>query len=96
MKTATRGNAAEARVLAEFVRRGFDVLTPFGGGQPYDLAVDLGGAGFLRVQSKTACVSASSRRRTTSAVGSASRRISRSAAEDRLLALLPATRLLAT
>ena len=40
MKTATRGNAAEARVLAEFVGRGFDVLVPFGGGQPYDLGVD--------------------------------------------------------
>lgn len=36
MKTATRGNAAEARILAEFVCRGFNVLTPFGGGQPYD------------------------------------------------------------
>lgn len=52
MKTATRGNAAEARILAEFVCRGFDVLTPFGGGQPYDLAVDMGGH-FLRVQCKT-------------------------------------------
>jgi hypothetical protein len=53
MKTATRGNAAEARILAEFVCRGFNVLTPFGGGQPYDLAVDLGDR-FLRVQCKTA------------------------------------------
>jgi hypothetical protein len=53
MKTATRGNAAQARILSEFVCRGFDVLTPFGGGQPYDLAVDLGD-GFLRVQCKTA------------------------------------------
>ncbi|HKZ13937.1 MAG TPA: group I intron-associated PD-(D/E)XK endonuclease [Solirubrobacterales bacterium] len=54
MKTATRGNAAEARILAEFVCRGFNVLTPFGGGQPYDLAVDLGEPTFLRVQCKTA------------------------------------------
>jgi PD-(D/E)XK endonuclease len=53
MKTATRGNAAEARVLAEFVGRGFDVLTPFGGGQPYDLAVHIAGMTFLRVQCKT-------------------------------------------
>lgn len=53
MKTATRGNAAEARILAEFVKRGFDVLVPFGSGHPYDLAVDLGGP-FLRVQCKTA------------------------------------------
>jgi hypothetical protein len=54
MKTATRGNAAEARILAEFVRRGFDVLTPFGSGQPYDLVVDIGGCRFLRIQCKTA------------------------------------------
>jgi hypothetical protein len=53
MKTATRGNAAEARVLAEFVHRGFDVLVPFGGGQPYDLAVDLGER-VLKIQCKTA------------------------------------------
>jgi hypothetical protein len=53
MKTATRGNAAEARILAEFVARGFDVLVPFGSGQPYDLVVDLGGP-LLRVQCKTA------------------------------------------
>jgi PD-(D/E)XK endonuclease len=54
MKTATRGNAAEARILAEFVARGLDVLTPFGSGHPYDLAVDLGASRFLRVQCKTA------------------------------------------
>jgi hypothetical protein len=54
MKTATRGNAAEARVLAEFVRLGFDVLVPFGGGQPYDLGVHIAGSRFLRVQCKTA------------------------------------------
>ena len=54
MKTATRGNAAEARVLAEFVLRGYEVLVPFGSGQPYDLAVDLGGPCILRVQCKTA------------------------------------------
>jgi hypothetical protein len=39
--------------LAEFVIRGFDVLTPFGGGQPYDLVVDVDGR-FLRIQCKTA------------------------------------------
>ena len=54
MKTATRGNAAEAQILAAFVVRGFDVLTPFGGGQPFDLVVHLGGSHFLRVQCKTA------------------------------------------
>lgn len=54
MKTATRGNVAEAAILNALVERGFDVLVPFGGGQPYDLAVHLSGAGFLRVQCKTA------------------------------------------
>lgn len=54
MKTATRGNAAEAQILAAFVQRGFDVLTPFGGGQPFDLVVHLGDSRFLRVQCKTA------------------------------------------
>ncbi|HEY0279233.1 MAG TPA: group I intron-associated PD-(D/E)XK endonuclease [Solirubrobacterales bacterium] len=54
MTTATRGNAAEAQILAAFVRRGFDVFTPFGGGQPFDLVVHLDGARFLRVQCKTA------------------------------------------
>jgi hypothetical protein len=53
MKTATRGNAAEARILAEFVQRGFHVLVPFGSGHSYDLVVDLGGP-LLRVQCKTA------------------------------------------
>jgi hypothetical protein len=53
MKTATRGNAAEAKILAAFVDRGFEVLVPFGSGQPYDLCVDIGG-GLLRVQCKTA------------------------------------------
>jgi hypothetical protein len=40
-------------VLAALVRRGFQVLVPFGEGQPYDLAVDLDRAKFLRVQCKT-------------------------------------------
>jgi hypothetical protein len=57
MVTATKGNAAEARFLSEFVARGFDVLVPFGGGQPYDLAVDLG-LGVLKVQCKTAWLTA--------------------------------------
>ncbi len=44
----------EAAVLAALVQRGFHVLVPFGEGQPYDLAVDLGTPRFLRVQCKTA------------------------------------------
>jgi hypothetical protein len=53
MRSATRGNAAEAAILAALVRRGYEVLLPFGSGQPYDLVVDLQGP-FLRVQCKRA------------------------------------------
>ena len=54
MKTATKGNEAEAAVLTGLIGHGFDVLVPFGGGQPYDLVVDIGEAEYLRVQCKTA------------------------------------------
>jgi hypothetical protein len=54
MQTLTKGNAAEAAVLNAFVQRGFDVLVPFGEGQPYDLVVHLPGDKFLRVQCKNA------------------------------------------
>jgi hypothetical protein len=53
MKTATKGNGAEAMILAAPVERGFEVCVPFGGGQPYDLVVDLGGFDLLKVQCKT-------------------------------------------
>jgi hypothetical protein len=41
-------------VLAALVRNKFNVLVPFGEGQPYDLLVHLGGSIFLRIQCKTA------------------------------------------
>jgi PD-(D/E)XK endonuclease len=41
-------------ILAVLVRQGFQVLVPFGEGQPYDLAIHLGGSAFLRIQCKTA------------------------------------------
>lgn len=41
-------------VLAALVRRKFNVLVPFGEGQPYDLVVHLDGPAFLRIQRKTA------------------------------------------
>jgi hypothetical protein len=44
----------EAAVLSALVQRNFHVLIPFGDGHSYDLAVDLGSSGFLRVQCKTA------------------------------------------
>jgi hypothetical protein len=52
VKTATKGNEAEAMILAALVERGFEVCVPFGGGQPYDLIVDLGGFDLLKVQCK--------------------------------------------
>jgi hypothetical protein len=52
VETLHKGRAAEAAVLSAFTRRNHGVLIPFGEGQPYDLAVDLGSA-ILRVQCKT-------------------------------------------
>jgi hypothetical protein len=54
MGSATRGNAAEAAVLNALIRRGWDVFVPFGSGHPFDLALYVSGAGFLRVQCKRA------------------------------------------
>jgi PD-(D/E)XK endonuclease len=54
MTNRTRGNAAEAAILSALVQRGFDVLVPFGGGHPFDLAVHTAANAFLRVQCKTA------------------------------------------
>jgi hypothetical protein len=53
MKTATKGNEAEAMILAALIEREFHVSVPFGGGQPYDLVIDLGGFDLLKVQCKT-------------------------------------------
>jgi hypothetical protein len=54
MTLAGSGNEGEAMVLAALVSRGYHVLTPFGEGHSYDMVVDLGRSGFLRVQCKTA------------------------------------------
>ncbi|MGD9735365.1 MAG: group I intron-associated PD-(D/E)XK endonuclease [Solirubrobacterales bacterium] len=53
MLPVARGNAAEAAILAAFVKRGYLALVPFGDGQPYDVGVDLVGP-LLRVQCKRA------------------------------------------
>jgi len=53
METAEKGNATESAVLHAFVSLGFEVVLPFGGGHPYDLAVHLGDGRFARVQCKT-------------------------------------------
>jgi hypothetical protein len=54
METVRKGNAAEAAVLDALVQRDFRVLTPFGEGHPYDLAIHLRQNDFLRVQCKCA------------------------------------------
>lgn len=51
--TSSIGNKAEAIVFAALVQAGYKPLIPFGGGGPYDIAVD-DGARFPRVQCKTA------------------------------------------
>lgn len=53
MGSRSSGNPGEAAVLNALVQRGYDVLLPFGEGQPYDLVLDLPGAGFARIQCKT-------------------------------------------
>jgi hypothetical protein len=45
------GLRTEAAILAELVRRGYDVLVPFGTNQRYDLVLDLKGE-FVRAQCK--------------------------------------------
>jgi hypothetical protein len=46
------GLRTEAAILAELVRRGFQVLIPFGTNQRYDLVIDIDGR-FVRAQCKT-------------------------------------------
>jgi hypothetical protein len=50
--TSSVGNKTEAMVLAALVRAGYRPLIPFGGGYPYDIALDDGGQ-LIRVQCKT-------------------------------------------
>lgn len=46
------GLRTEAAILAELVRRGYQVLLPFGTNQRYDLVLDINGE-FVRAQCKT-------------------------------------------
>jgi PD-(D/E)XK endonuclease len=46
------GQRTEGAILSELVRRGYDVLVPFGTNQRYDLVLDLDGE-LVRVQCKT-------------------------------------------
>jgi hypothetical protein len=46
------GLRTEAAILAELIRRGYQVLLPFGTNQRYDLVLDMNGE-FVRAQCKT-------------------------------------------
>lgn len=50
--TSKTGDIGEAVAIAEFVKHGITVLTPFGQNVPYDLVFENGGR-FYRVQCKT-------------------------------------------
>lgn len=50
--TSSIGNKTEAMVLAALVQVGYEPLIPFGGGHPYDIALDDGGK-LTRIQCKT-------------------------------------------
>lgn len=50
--TSDVGNKTEGVILGALVRLGYRVLIPFGGGHPYDLAVDHDGT-IERVECKT-------------------------------------------
>jgi hypothetical protein len=54
MSTVAQGISTEAAVLEALVKRGLQVLMPFGDGHPFDLVVVVRGSRFLRVQCKTA------------------------------------------
>lgn len=53
MNSTLVGNRTEGFVLAALLSAGHSVLTPFGGGLRYDLAIDTGD-GIKRIQCKTA------------------------------------------
>lgn len=50
--SSTIGDMGEAVAIAEFVKRGVCVLTPFGQNVPYDLVIHINNQ-FLRIQCKT-------------------------------------------
>jgi ADP-heptose:LPS heptosyltransferase len=68
INTKTKGNKAEAIVLAEFIKNNIPVLLPFGDNEKYDLVIDINGQ-FKSVQIKygrisNGCVTADIRHRT--------------------------------
>jgi hypothetical protein len=53
MKSHVRGDATEARVIAELKERGIPVAIPFSDNQRYDIIVETPAAELLRIQIKT-------------------------------------------
>jgi len=53
MLTAVRGNMSESAVLHAFLKRGFHVMLPFGGGCPFDLVAATESGQLIRIQVKT-------------------------------------------
>ena len=51
MNTKKKGNITELECMLAFIKRGFNVLTPYGDCERYDFVVDVNGK-FIRVQSK--------------------------------------------
>ncbi|MBU1006833.1 MAG: hypothetical protein KKH08_04490 [Candidatus Omnitrophica bacterium] len=51
MDTKLKADIAESAVTTELLKRGFNVLKPFGDRLPYDLAVDLDGR-LIKIQVK--------------------------------------------
>lgn len=52
VNTSDTGTRTEAVILSALALQGYRVLVPFGGGHPYDLAVETDGE-FLRIECKT-------------------------------------------
>ena len=53
MNTKDKGDVTEAMVLAQLVKDGIPVLTPFGDNQRYDLVAETEPGVFVRIQCKT-------------------------------------------
>ncbi len=48
------GEISEAAIIARFIQLGYEVLTPYGNGQRYDLVIEDSEGGLWRIQCKTA------------------------------------------
>lgn len=53
LSSKQKGNITEVELMLEFLKLGYNVLTPYGDCERYDFVVDKGGK-FFKIQSKTA------------------------------------------